>query len=149
MSDESMTEWMEYVYMQKPCPENAEGVEVVITTLDPNGNTYELGRTTTDLSGSFGLAVEPPVPGLYKIIATFESTGSYYGSYAVTYINVEEAPSAAQQIEPEPAVSAATQYTPAETTGSSLVSTEAAMVAVVAIACVIGTAAFLALRKRK
>jgi hypothetical protein len=78
--------------LQKPCPKNAEGVEVVITTLDPNGNTYELGRTTTSLSGTFGCAVEPPVPGLYKIIATFEGSESYYGSYAETYLFVEEAP---------------------------------------------------------
>jgi hypothetical protein len=90
VSDASQEDWMEYVYMQQGCPANAEGVEVVITTLDPNGNTYELGRTTTTLSGSYGLTVEPPVPGLYKITATFEGSNAYYRSYAETYINVAE-----------------------------------------------------------
>jgi outer membrane protein assembly factor BamB len=88
VSDASQEGWMEYVYMQQGCPGNAAGVEVVITTLDPNGNTYELGRTTTSLSGTFGCAVNPPVPGLYKIIVTFEGSNAYYGSHAETYINV-------------------------------------------------------------
>jgi hypothetical protein len=149
MSDESMTDWMEYVYMQKPCPEDATGVEVVITTVDPNGNTYELGRTVTDTNGAFGCVVDPPVPGKYKIVATFEGSESYYGSTAVTYINVGESPSPAQPIEPEQAASAATQYTPAETTGASLVSIEAVLIAAVAVACIVGVVAFLALRKRK
>ena len=90
VSDASQENWMEYVYMQQGCPAAAEGVEVVITTLDPNGNTYEIGRTTTSLSGTFGCAVNPPVPGLYKIIVTFEGSNAYYGSYAETYINVGE-----------------------------------------------------------
>jgi len=90
VSDAAQENWMEYVYMQQGCPADAEGVEVVITTLDPNGNTYELGRTTTSLSGTFGCAVNPPVPGLYKIIVTFEGSNAYYGSYAETYINVGE-----------------------------------------------------------
>jgi len=114
MSDEYQDEWMEYVYMQKPCPENAEGVEVVITTLDPNGNTYELGRTTTSLSGTFGYTIDPPVPGLYKIMATFEGSDSYYSSYAETYINVGEAPSPAQTIEPEPTEPEPTEPEPTE-----------------------------------
>ncbi|PVX24019.1 MAG: hypothetical protein CW716_10955, partial [Candidatus Bathyarchaeum sp.] len=90
IADEYQENWMEYVYMGLTCPDDAEGVEVVITTVDPNGNTYELARTTTDLSGTFGCAISPPVPGLYKIIATFEGSSAYYGSCAVTYLNVEE-----------------------------------------------------------
>jgi hypothetical protein len=154
VSDQSMSEWMEYVYMQKPCPENAEGVEVIITTYDPNGNTYELGRTTTSLSGVFGIEVQPPVPGLYKIIATFEGSESYYGSYAETYLSVEESASPGKQMEtelvestptePEPAISEST--IPAE---APSISTEFAIIAAVAIAVVIGVVAYWALRKRK
>ena len=143
ISDEDMTEWMEYLYMQLPKPKDAEGVEVVITTLDPNGNTYELGRTTTDISGTFGIAVDPPVSGLYKIIATFGGSDSYYGSSAVTYINVEEAPSAAQSMEPE------LTAPEAATTEAPLITTEIAIIAAVAVACIIGVVAFWALRKRK
>jgi hypothetical protein len=149
ISDEDMSEWMEYLHMQQPRPENAEGVEVVIKTFDPNGNTYELGRTTSSLSGTYGCAITPPVPGLYKIIATFEGSDSYYSSYAETYIYVEEAPSPAQAIEPEPAVSAATEYESTATGETPLFTTEIAIIAVVAVACIIGIVAFFALRKRK
>jgi subtilase family serine protease len=147
VSDASMSEWMEYLHMQQPCPENAEGVEVVITTLDPNGNTYELGRTTSSLSGTYGCAITPPVPGLYKIIATFEGSDSYYSSYAETYIYVEDAPSAAQPIEPEPATVATAQPAPEATTESARITTETAIIA--AVACIIGIAAYWTLRKRK
>jgi len=101
VADEHQEAWMEYVYMQQPCPKDAEGVEVVLTTFDPNGNTYEIGRTTTDISGTYGIAFEPPVPGLYKITATFEGSKAYYSSFDVTYIYVEEAPAAAAPMEPE------------------------------------------------
>jgi hypothetical protein len=91
ISDESMGEWMEYVYMQKPKPTDAKGVEVVLETLDPNGNFYEIGRATSDASGTYGYAFTPEVPGLYTIIARFAGSESYWGSRAETYINVEEA----------------------------------------------------------
>jgi hypothetical protein len=94
VSDESMGDWMEYVYMQKPKPTDVTGVEVVITVFDPNGNSYEVGRTTSDASGMFSCAFIPEVPGNYTITATFEGSESYYGSYDVTAINVEEAPEA-------------------------------------------------------
>jgi outer membrane protein assembly factor BamB len=90
VADEDQEDFMEYLYEQQPFPEDAEGVEVVLTTIDPNGNFYELGRTTSSISGTFGCAIEPPVPGLYKIIATFEGSNAYYSSYAETFINVAE-----------------------------------------------------------
>jgi hypothetical protein len=109
VSNESMTEWMEYVYMQKPRPTNATGVDVVISVLDPNNNVYEVGRTTSDSSGFYKLAFTPEVPGEYTIIATFEGSESYWGSYAETAINVEEAPAATPEPTPMPA-SIADQY---------------------------------------
>jgi outer membrane protein assembly factor BamB len=162
IADEYMSEWMEYLYMQKSCPEYAEGVEVVITTFDPNGNTYELGRTTTDMAGTFGIEVEPPVPGLYKIIATFEGSESYYSSYAQTYISVDEAPSTAQAMEPEltsptpelaqPAASELTEITSTEqivTTETPLITTETVIFIAIAIACINSIITFWVLRKRK
>jgi hypothetical protein len=103
MSDESMDEWMEYVYMQKPKPADATGVDVVIEVLDPNNNYYEVGRTTSDADGFFSCAFEPLVPGKYTVIASFEGSESYYGSHAVTAINVEEAPAATAEPTPTPA----------------------------------------------
>jgi hypothetical protein len=155
ISDESMTDWMEYVYMQQPCPENAEGVEVVITTYDPNGNTYELGRTTTDTNGNFGCVVDPPVAGTYKIIATFEGSESYYRSSATKYINVEEAPAPAQPIEPEAranepaAPEEPTEPEPTEPAEAPFITTEIAIIIAVAVVAVIGVAAYWVLRKRK
>ena len=37
VADESMSAWMEYVYMQFSCPANVKGVEVIIEVLDPDG----------------------------------------------------------------------------------------------------------------
>jgi hypothetical protein len=91
VSDESVSEWMEYVYMQKPMP-NAKGVEVSLDTLDPNGNFVHIDTVTTDTSGSYSHMFTPEVPGKYTIIATFSGSESYYGSYAETAIGVSEAP---------------------------------------------------------
>jgi hypothetical protein len=38
VADESMAAWMEYLYMQRPMPTDAKGVQVVLTAIDPNGN---------------------------------------------------------------------------------------------------------------
>ena len=103
VSDASMNEWMQYVYMQFPRPTNVTGVEVVISVLDPNNNCYEVARTTSDASGAFGCTFEPEVPGFYTVIATFAGSGAYYGSYAETFINVEEAPAATPMPTPTPA----------------------------------------------
>jgi hypothetical protein len=93
VSDASMEAWMEYVYMQQPCPPNATGVEVTLDAIDPNGNFIHLGTTTSDMSGTFGYAwTTPNVPGKYTIIATFAGSNSYYASYAETYAVVTEAP---------------------------------------------------------
>jgi hypothetical protein len=179
IADADMSAWMEYVYMQQERPEDAQGVEVVITTLDPNGNTYELGRTTTDINGAFGCVVDPPVPGKYQITATFEGSKSYYRSCASTYLWVEEAPSPAQPIEPEPTEPEPTEPQPTETEPTQpepteteptepeptepeptepeptepaeapLITTETAIIAAVIVAVIIGIAAYWQLRKRK
>jgi hypothetical protein len=96
-----MGDWMEYVYMQKPHPANATGVEVTLDALDPNGNFVHIGTTTSDTSGLYSFAWETPdVPGKYTIIATFAGSGAYYASYAETAAVVTEAPAA---VTPEPA----------------------------------------------
>ena len=103
IDDESMSAWMEYLYMQQEKPTNASGVKVTVEVLDPNNNYYEVGRTTSDTSGMYKLAFTPLVPGEYTIIATFQGSESYYGSYAETAINVEDAPAATSEPTPEPA----------------------------------------------
>ncbi|MCW3984318.1 MAG: PQQ-binding-like beta-propeller repeat protein [Candidatus Bathyarchaeota archaeon] len=90
VSDESMSDWMEYVYMQQPKPTNATGVKVTISVLDPNGNAYNVGTTTSDSNGFYKLSFVPEVPGEYRVFATFEGSESYWPSSAETAIVVSE-----------------------------------------------------------
>ncbi len=94
MSDASMTDWMGYVYQQKPLPANATGVNVTITVLDPNNNCYNVATATSDTNGFYSATFTPQVPGKYTIFASFTGTNGYWPSQAVTAINVEEAPAA-------------------------------------------------------
>jgi hypothetical protein len=150
IADEYQEDWMEYVYMQQPCPAYAEGVEVILETLDPNNNFYEIGRATSDASGFYSIMWEPPVPGKYSVYATFKGSGSYYRSYAETAFGVSEGISPSQSMEFE--LTENTTSEPAETTQAAeapVITTEVAIIAAVAIAAVIGIVSFLALRKRK
>jgi outer membrane protein assembly factor BamB len=103
ISDESMSAWMEYLYMQQPKPTDAKGVEVTLDTFDPNGNFIHIGEATSDLTGNFGFSWAPEVPGMYQIIATFEGSDSYGSSYATTYLSAIEAPQPTAPPDPTPA----------------------------------------------
>ena len=48
VSDASMSQFMEAVYMQQPMPTNTTGVQVTLTAIDPNHNLINIGTTTTD-----------------------------------------------------------------------------------------------------
>ncbi len=109
ISDDSMSAWMEYLYMQQPQPTNATGVQVIIEVLDPNNNYHEVGTTTSDASGLYSLAFTPEVSGKYTIIARFAGSESYFGSSAETAVNIEDAPAATPQ-PTQPAQSMADQY---------------------------------------
>jgi hypothetical protein len=115
VSDESMSDWMEYVYQQKPRPTDVTGVEVVLSVLDPNNNYYEVGRTTSDADGVFHCAFTPLVPGEYTIIATFEGSQGYWPSHAETAINVEEAPATTPEPTSPPASTADMYFLPVST----------------------------------
>jgi hypothetical protein len=79
---------MEYVHMQKPYPENMEGVEVVLTAIDPNGNLQEIGRVKSDSSGLYKKLFTPDIQGEYVITATFRGSESYGSSRATTAVGV-------------------------------------------------------------
>jgi hypothetical protein len=136
IADEYMTEWMEYLYMQKPMPLSATGVEVTLETLDPNGDFYEIGKVTSDANGMFKLMWEPPVPGEYTIIASFAGSESYWRSTAETAIGVTEAQSSAKPIEPD-------------STEALFINPEVAIISAIIIAAIIGLVSFWTLRKRK
>jgi hypothetical protein len=85
VSDASMTPWMEYVYMQQPCPTNATGVPVTLSVLDSNGNYRQIGTTTSDATGTFAFTWTPDIPGSYTLVANFAGSESYYSSSAETH----------------------------------------------------------------
>jgi len=85
VSDASESAFMEYVYQDQPEPLNATGVPVTLTETDHNGNTYTIGTTTTDSSGTFAYQWTPPIVGNYTIVATFAGSNSYYGQCAETH----------------------------------------------------------------
>jgi len=102
VSDANQSDWMLYVYKQFARPTDIVGVDVTLSVLDPNNNCYEVATTTSDASGFFSAEFEPEVPGKYTIVATFEGSKAYYGSFAETAITVEEAPAATPVPTPEP-----------------------------------------------
>ena len=91
VSDASQSDWMGYVYMQKERPTNTIGVNVTLSVLDSNGNTYNIGNATTDASGAYSLMWQPSILGKYTIFASFAGTNSYYPSSAETAVGVVEA----------------------------------------------------------
>ncbi len=161
VSDASMSQWMEYLYMQKPMPTNATGVPVTLTALDPNGNTENVGTVTSDANGHFSLMWTPPVPGKYTITATFAGSNSYYGSSAETAIGVAAAahptttttpsttPSSTGTPAPTSAVSPSVAPTPTPPASSAASSTTLYIVAAAAVIIIVIAAAAIVLRRRK
>jgi hypothetical protein len=161
MSDESMSAWMQYIYMQKPEPTNAIGIKVHLTAIDPNGNIQDIGITTSNSLGNFAVSWTPPVPGLYTVTAKFDGSDSYFSSKAGTTFIVSEATSPASVVTPNPTSQTATPTptTPIQTTSTSPspavqpptsgmpVATYVAIGA--AIIVIVAAAAALILRKRK
>jgi hypothetical protein len=88
--------------MQFPRP-MAEGVEVSFTVIDSNNNSYEVGKTTTDSSGTYAFVWTPEISGKYTIIANFGGSKAYWPSYAETAMNVlEEEPHPTQDVTSNP-----------------------------------------------
>jgi len=90
-SDASMSDWMGYVYQQKPLPTNFTGVEVTINVVDSNNNYRTIGTTTTDAKGFYTLKWTPDITGEYKVIAVFAGNKGYWPSSAEAAFAVDEA----------------------------------------------------------
>jgi hypothetical protein len=91
VSDESMSAWMEYVYMQKPRPSNTTGVQIKLDVIDANGNYRNIGETTSDANGFYSYVWTPDIQGKYTVIATFSGSESYWSSHAESAFAVGEA----------------------------------------------------------
>ena len=126
---------MEYMFQQQIFPADATGVEVSLDAWDPNGNFAHIGTVTSEVTGDYGLAFEPEVPGTYKIIATFAGSKAYGPSFAQTFIDVSDAPAAT----PAP-----TSAPPSMTDTYVLGIGAAAIIAIIAIGIIL----ILMLRKR-
>jgi hypothetical protein len=109
VNDASMSQWMKYVYMQFDRPTNVSGVEVMLSTLDPNGNYVVIGNATSDANGAFSYQWMPEVPGKYTVFANFPGSGAYYGSTAETAFAVDS-PAATPTPSPVPVASIADLY---------------------------------------
>lgn len=135
ISDDSMSQFMEAVYMQQPMPTNATGVPISIDVIDDNGNYRNIGTTTSDSSGTFAITWTPDIPGGFKVIATFAGSESYYGSCAQAYFYASETPQATPEPTPQPASAADLYFLPMSI---------AIIIAIIVVAVVI----ILMLRKR-
>jgi FOG: WD40-like repeat len=91
VSDDSMSSFMESVYMQQPVPTNTTGVLVTISVMDSNGNYRTIGTTTSNALGVYSLTWTPDIAGDYTVYATFAGSNSYYGSQASTAFYAQEA----------------------------------------------------------
>ncbi len=160
VADESMSEWMEYVYMQQIKPTNATGVPVRLTAIDPSGNTVDVGIVISDISGMYKKLWTPQTEGEYTIIALFGGSESYWPSSAQTAIGVTSAEQAAPTTAPTQSPTTAPTTAPPTATSSpttspsvapptSTITTETLLIigAAVIIIAVVAAAAVL-LRKR-
>jgi len=174
VSDASMGPWMEYVYMQKPMPENVEGVKVFLKILDPNGDYYST-IVTTDRNGMFSHMWAPTIVGEYHVTAMFEGSESYYPSQETTTFGVDQAPTTPEypdvptaeeiaqktisQLPAYPDVPSATEVAqetinqlpayPEMPETPAYLTIDLAIIAAVAIAVIIGIVSYLAIRKQK
>ena len=136
VSDASMSDWMAYVYMQKPRPTSTEGVPVTLSVVDTNGNYRDIGTATTE-NGFFSYNWTPDIPGKYTVYASFQGSKGYWPSNAMSAFAVDPAP---------------TTPVPTEVTQTNLATTSDVMmflaVGVVAIIIAVAVATVLILRKR-
>jgi outer membrane protein assembly factor BamB len=136
VSDESMSNWMLYVYKQQGNSANASGVPVKIDVIDSNGNYRNIGTATSDTKGMFTFAWEPDIEGEYKVIATFAGSKAYWPSSAETSFVVDPAPPAPAELKPEP---------PSMTDTYVL----GGVVAIIIAVAIVGAVIVLVLRKRQ
>jgi len=134
VSDDSMGKWMEYVYMQKPRPTDATGVEVTLSVLDSNNNYREIGKTTSNSDGFFTFNWAPDIEGQYKVYASFAGSESFWPSHAVTSFVAEPAPAEEPPVE-----------TPPDMTGTLVTY---ATIAIIITIIIVGAVTMLVLRKR-
>jgi hypothetical protein len=133
---------MEYLHKQMPIDGlwhnvTMTGVPVLLTAIDSNGNSVDIGKATTSAYyGTFEMLWTPPNEGTYQIIASFAGDDSYSSSSASTAISVGSSPEATTTTGP---IEAPPDY------GMTIVATGLAVIAAVAI---VGAVLLMAIRKK-
>jgi len=136
VSEESMSEWMLYVYKQFARPADAVGVNVMLTVFDSDGQVYDTATVTSDADGDFKYKFAAEDAGEYSVKASFAGSNSYYGSFAVsTPFVVEEAPEPTAEPTPMPESIADAYFVPA-------------VAGIIVALVVVGVVLVLLLRKR-
>jgi hypothetical protein len=135
VSDKSMEQFMEFAYMQQPQMYNTTGVTVTLSVLDANNNFRQIGTTTTDASGNYGLTWTPDISGDFTIYASFAGSNSYYPSSAETSFH------------------AGTTATPVQTTApqqqvDNTMTIVGVGVAIIIVVAIVGALTMMMLRKR-
>jgi hypothetical protein len=136
IADESMSDWMEYLYMQMPKPTNATGVPVTLSYIDSNNNCFIIGTTSTDINGQYSYVFTPDIPGTYTIIASFDGSNSYFSSSAQTQMTFALPAAVTSSPTPAPASMADLYFLPMS------------IITIVAIVVIGALLAVLMLRKR-
>ena len=89
---------MEYVYLQKPRPNEVTGVPVKFAYMLPDGTWKDIDQVISDDFGNFGFKWTPPDEGTYLVKAFFLGSESYWGSSDTTYIGVDPSTASAEDI---------------------------------------------------
>jgi hypothetical protein len=136
VSDDSMSNWMQYIYQQGERPTNATGVTVTLEVKDANGNTRPIGETTTDVNGFFSYEWQPDISGKFTVYATFPGSESYWPSHSETAFVVAEPAATATPTPAQPQSIADAYFIPA-------------IVGIIVVIAIVGIVlALLLLRKR-
>jgi len=135
VSDDSMTPFMESVYMQQQMPANITGVPITLNVIDANGNYRTIGTATSTAYGTFSYNWTPDIPGAYTIIASFGGSKSYYPSTASSAFYANE---------PAPTGTPVTQTQQAPIETYLAIST----VAIIAAIIIIGAILIVTVKKR-
>jgi hypothetical protein len=148
VSDGDMSAWMKYVYKQMNMP-MVSGVPVKLeVVVDPNYNWYDIGTAYTDATGFFSIEWEPPVPGHYLILATFEGSKSYYPTYVETSVIVNEGLRLGTEMEFEQPTILQELTVPKQSAEAPLISTDITIIIAVIAISIIGIGTSWYLRKK-
>jgi outer membrane protein assembly factor BamB len=136
VGNKDMARWMEYLYMQRPCPTEIVGVSVQIRVIqDSTGSKQDLGFAETDLYGHFSFEFTPPVPGLYTVATRFLGTDPYFSSWKAIGLSVQA---------PSPPINFPETITPADNTLLFLI-----LIGITSIAIVIGLYNLVMIKNQK